>query len=153
MSSLEVLDLSHNNLTGRIPSSLTKLNFLSHFDVSYNNLVGVVPRGDQFSTFSCDNFAGNADIKCQYSSSELPKVLASENEQHHGTGTAVEITYIMVEVGIYFGLLIVWNALFFASALRAAYFQMVDRFFDSLYVITMVNVNRLRRKRENKVHP
>jgi hypothetical protein len=63
------------------------------------------------------------------------------------------MTYITVEVGFTFGLLIVCNVLYFARAWRAAYFRTVDRFFDMIYVMTMVKVNKLRRNWEDKYHP
>lgn len=63
------------------------------------------------------------------------------------------MTYITVEVGFAFGLLIVWNVLFFIRAWRVAYFLTIDRFFDMIYVMAVVKMNKLRRKWEYKVHP
>lgn len=60
------------------------------------------------------------------------------------------MTYIMAEVGFAIGLLIVCYILFFS---RAEYFLAVDRFFDMLYVIIMVKVNKLTRKWEDEDHP
>ncbi|XP_051219947.1 uncharacterized protein [Lolium perenne] len=155
MSSLEVLNFAHNNLTGSIPSSLSKLNFLSRFDVSYNSLIGDIPTGGQFSTFSNEGFVGNAAL-CL-----LGNAPCSANAPSVGTGNdgmdtlsaTPAMTYITVEVGFTFGLLIVCNVLFFARAWRAAYFLAVDRLFDMLYVMTMVKVNKLRRKWDGKDHP
>jgi hypothetical protein len=151
MSSLEMLNLGHNNLNGTIPSSLTKLNFLSKFDVSYNNLTGDIPSGGQFSTFTNEDFEGNSALCLLRGSSCSDKALSVE--VIHDTDTAMHITYTIVEVGFVFGLLTVLTALLFAKAWRAAYFLMIDRFFSTLYVLTMVNVNRLRRTWENEVHP
>ncbi|XP_010485099.1 PREDICTED: receptor-like kinase TMK2 [Camelina sativa] len=47
ITSLTLIDLSHNSLTGTIPWELTKLNLLSVLDLSYNQLHGKVP---QFKT-------------------------------------------------------------------------------------------------------
>jgi Leucine-rich repeat (LRR) protein len=151
MSSLEVLNLAHNSLNGTIPSSLTKLNFLSKFDVSYNNLTGDIPTGGQFSTFTNEYFEGNSAL-CLLRNSPCSEN-ASFVEEIEDMDTAVHITYTVVEVGFVFGLVTVSTVLLFAKARRAAYFLMVDRFFDTLYVLTMVNVNRLRRKWENGSHP
>ncbi|XP_010446082.1 PREDICTED: receptor-like kinase TMK2 [Camelina sativa] len=49
ITSLSLLDLSHNSLTGTIPWELTKLNMLSVLDLSYNQLHGKVP---QFKTIA-----------------------------------------------------------------------------------------------------
>lgn len=120
MSSLEVLNLAHNDLSGSIPSSLTKLNFLSKFDVSYNNLSGDIPTGGQFSTFSNEDFAGNAALSPLWNASSFHQTSESENKQHNDTDTAMPITYIMVEMGFAFGLLLVWSALYFVRPWRAA---------------------------------
>jgi hypothetical protein len=57
---LESLDLSHNNLSGEIPSVLIDLNFLEAFTVAYNNLLGKVPdRKSQFATFDKSSYEGN----------------------------------------------------------------------------------------------
>lgn len=41
---LETLDLSHNNLSGTIPSTLSPS--VNRFNVSFNNLNGVIPSGN-----------------------------------------------------------------------------------------------------------
>ncbi|TVU16529.1 hypothetical protein EJB05_40098, partial [Eragrostis curvula] len=55
-------------------------------------------------------------------------------------------TFIIMEVGFVFGILMVWIILFFARAWRAAFFRMVDRFFDTMCILTMANVNSIRRR-------
>ncbi|KAF7019507.1 hypothetical protein CFC21_032674 [Triticum aestivum] len=155
MSSLEALNLSHNDLSGSIPASLTKLTFLSKFDVSYN-LAGDIPTGGQFSTFANADFVGNSAlcILRNASCTEEAPFVETGNEQHRGMDTTMPaMTYITGEVGFAFGLLIVWNVLFFIRPWRVAYFLTIDRFFDMIYVMTVVKVNMLRRKWEYKVHP
>uniref|UniRef100_A0A0E0F6K1 non-specific serine/threonine protein kinase n=1 Tax=Oryza meridionalis TaxID=40149 RepID=A0A0E0F6K1_9ORYZ len=46
----ESLDLSENKLSGEIPSSISKLTYLSTLDLSYNNLIGRIPSGGQLDT-------------------------------------------------------------------------------------------------------
>ncbi|KDO38535.1 hypothetical protein CISIN_1g048635mg [Citrus sinensis] len=43
LKQIESLDLSMNNLSGKIPAQLASLNFLSVLNLSYNNLVGQIP--------------------------------------------------------------------------------------------------------------
>lgn len=50
MVALQVLELSHNQLSGEIPSSLGKLKDLGVFDASHNRLQGQIP--DSFSNLS-----------------------------------------------------------------------------------------------------
>ncbi|KAE8667894.1 hypothetical protein F3Y22_tig00112354pilonHSYRG00077 [Hibiscus syriacus] len=70
MKSLEVLDLSHNRLSGSIPVSLAELSFLSKFNVAYNELQGEIPMGrsvHDFSTFSIEGnsgLCGGANVPC-----------------------------------------------------------------------------------------
>lgn len=151
MSSLEVLNLAHNDLNGSIPSSLTELSFLSKFDVSYNNLAGDIPTWGQFSAFSDEDFAGNYAL-CSLSNSSCYQALRLEDE-HHDMDTAKQFTYIMLEVGMAFGLLMVWSALYFARPWRSAYFRLVDRLFDAPCIWTVAKVTSLRIKRGNEVHP
>ncbi|KAJ0558782.1 putative non-specific serine/threonine protein kinase [Helianthus annuus] len=59
MKSLESFDLSVNNLSGELPTSLSGLNFLGTFNVSYNNLIGRIPTGTQIQSFNESSFIGN----------------------------------------------------------------------------------------------
>ena len=62
MSTLESLDLSSNQLAGNISWQLTGLTFLSTLNLSENHLSGPIPHGGQFDTFSNDSFLGNLDL-------------------------------------------------------------------------------------------
>ncbi|KAI8025720.1 Phytosulfokine receptor 1 [Camellia lanceoleosa] len=62
MTSIETLDLSHNDLSRAIPHSLVNLNFLSEFNVAYNQLYGAIPTGGQFETFRNLGFEGNLGL-------------------------------------------------------------------------------------------
>ena len=50
--------MAHNNLSGPIPEELSELHELSVLNVSSNNLCGKIPTGTQFSTFN-DSFQNN----------------------------------------------------------------------------------------------
>ncbi|KAH0670067.1 hypothetical protein KY285_024225 [Solanum tuberosum] len=62
MEMLESLDLSRNQLTGRIPTSLARLNFLSVLDLSSNNLSGEIPSSTQLQSFNPSSYAGNNEL-------------------------------------------------------------------------------------------
>ncbi|EOA34826.1 hypothetical protein CARUB_v10022404mg [Capsella rubella] len=58
LGNMESLDLSFNQIQGRIPPQLTDVSSLAVFNFSYNNLSGVIPQGRQFNTFDT-SYLGN----------------------------------------------------------------------------------------------
>ena len=59
---LKSLDLSSNKLLVRIPQELTSLTFLEVFNLSQNHLTGFIPRGNQFDTFGNDSYNENSGL-------------------------------------------------------------------------------------------
>ncbi|KAM0018097.1 putative protein kinase RLK-Pelle-LRR-III family [Helianthus debilis subsp. tardiflorus] len=57
---LTTLYLDHNNFSGNIPSSFSTLSYLTTFDVSYNKLVGPIP--PSLSKFPEDAFSNNSNL-------------------------------------------------------------------------------------------
>jgi len=49
MKSLSMINFSHNNLSGAIPTPLADLQFLTQLDLSYNNLKGEIPINGVFA--------------------------------------------------------------------------------------------------------
>nr|GEX32192.1 receptor-like protein 12 [Tanacetum cinerariifolium] len=62
LKDLQSLDLSVNKLTGRIPEQLTNLTSLSFLNVSYNHLSGRIPQGSRFQAFTELSYKGNAGL-------------------------------------------------------------------------------------------
>ncbi|XLR68672.1 hypothetical protein S83_019344, partial [Arachis hypogaea] len=75
------LDLSFNNLSGQISYELTKLNFLKIFNVSYNNLSKMTLSAGQFVNFDEENYRENLSLcgpllkhKCEYFAPPYPSL-------------------------------------------------------------------------------
>ncbi|XP_047267484.1 LRR receptor-like serine/threonine-protein kinase FLS2 [Capsicum annuum] len=62
MVCLEFLDLSDNNISGTIPMSLEKLQYLKYFNVSANKLHGEIPSGGPFKNLSSQFFICNEEL-------------------------------------------------------------------------------------------
>ncbi|MED6207256.1 hypothetical protein PIB30_034057 [Stylosanthes scabra] len=59
MKSLESFDVSSNQLSGTIPSSMSVLTSLSQLNLSHNNFSGQIPTSTQFSTYDPSSYADN----------------------------------------------------------------------------------------------
>uniref|UniRef100_A0A6I9QJW8 Receptor-like protein 9DC3 n=1 Tax=Elaeis guineensis var. tenera TaxID=51953 RepID=A0A6I9QJW8_ELAGV len=63
LNQIEILDISHNQLSDVIPWQLTQLQFLEVFSVAYNNLSGCTPDFKyQFATFNVSSYEGNMGL-------------------------------------------------------------------------------------------
>ncbi|KAJ9549776.1 hypothetical protein OSB04_022319 [Centaurea solstitialis] len=123
MRSIETLDLSHNDLSGRIPQSLVNLTFLSKFSVAYNNLQGSVPDGGQFPTFPNTSFEGNQGLSCggghtNCERTRIPQFTTRKSEKNIGK-------IVGMAVGICLGTVFIL-ALMFMVVVRATGRQEVD---------------------------
>ncbi|KAJ6303392.1 hypothetical protein OIU77_017295 [Salix suchowensis] len=74
-----------NKLSGEIPVQLAQLNFLEVLNVSHNVLSGPIPRGNQFDTFDRTSFDANPGLcgkplsrKCGNGEDSLPAVKRDE---------------------------------------------------------------------------
>ncbi|KAH7568713.1 hypothetical protein JRO89_XS06G0035800 [Xanthoceras sorbifolium] len=82
--SLELLDLSSNNLSGAIPKSLEKLRYLKYMNVSLNRLDGEIPTGGAFANFSTESFMGNGQL-CGAPKLQVPPCKIGTNRQSKTT--------------------------------------------------------------------
>jgi len=62
LTSLSILNLSHNNLSGSIPIELGNMSSLAQLDLSYNDLQGKVPRDGVFLNASAVSLVGNKGL-------------------------------------------------------------------------------------------
>ena len=81
LQSLEVLDLSKNQLCGGIPSSISLISSLNFLVLSNNNLLSIIPTGPQLSTFNASAYEGNPNL-CGF---PLPKKCSGEETTENST--------------------------------------------------------------------
>ncbi|KAM7489914.1 hypothetical protein LguiB_027398 [Lonicera macranthoides] len=150
MKNLEVLDLSKNQLSGAIPIDLGSLNFLSVLDLSSNNFSGKIPLSTQLQTFNASVYAGN-DKLCG-----LPLPLCPEDEltsfpppNDHRKAEDTFVTtgfYVSVVLGFSIGFWGFIGPLMLRSSWRYAYFKLLDKIQDWIYVMIAVSTERVQRK-------
>ena len=98
-----------NHLSGEIPQVLTSLTFLSWLNLSYNNLTGRIPQGNQFFSFPYSSFEGNAGLcgsqvskQCDNLSSTTPKA-ADHQESKSLWQDRLDAILLFTFVGLGFG--------------------------------------------------
>ena len=159
MQGLETLDLSCNRLLGPIPPSMASITSLNHLNLSHNLLSGPIPTTNQFSTFNDPSiYEANLGLcglplsaNCSTPNDQNHK-MAQEEEEDEGSRY---MTWFFISMGMGFpmGFWAVCGSLALNKSWRHAYFRFVDETRDRLYVFTVVNMTRLKRKMETiRVH-
>ncbi|VAI00624.1 unnamed protein product [Triticum turgidum subsp. durum] len=137
LKQLESLDLSYNKFSHEIPSGLSALTSLSHLNLSYNNLSGVIPSGPQLQAL--DNqigiYIGNPGL-CGYPLSKNCSTSTTDAEQSVNLEEADDIAYLYLGMGIGFllGLWVVFCTMLLGRTWAIAYFQIIDKLYDDVYV-------------------
>ncbi|KAJ9556130.1 hypothetical protein OSB04_010744 [Centaurea solstitialis] len=119
MKSVESLDLSHNEISGLIPESLTKQDELAILDVSNNRLTGKIHVGGQMTTMDELKFYANNSglcgmqirVKCpeDISPSEQPREMEVDND----SWISWEGTLIGFPIGFFLSIMIMAYSLNF----------------------------------------
>ncbi|XP_041028213.1 receptor-like protein 7 [Juglans microcarpa x Juglans regia] len=133
LKQLVSLDLSINNITGEIPTQLAEsLIFLSVLNLSFNQLVGRIPMIKQFSTFSESSYVGNKGL-CGFPLKEICNAGGTTRSTPPDSNSKKVIgrKFLSVELGFIFGLGIIIGPLYW-KRWRFWYFKQVD---DILYKI------------------
>ncbi|XP_015950436.2 receptor-like protein 7 isoform X1 [Arachis duranensis] len=137
LNQLESLDLSMNSLEGEIPTELANLNFLSYLNLSFNHLTGKIPTGTQLQSFEASSFEGNNGL---YG----PPLTKSPNHGMHALpppemppcgSLACEVHWNLVsaEMGLVFGLGIIFGPLLFWKKWRVHYCQFLDKILCQIF--------------------
>ncbi|KAE8800528.1 Leucine-rich repeat receptor protein kinase EXS [Hordeum vulgare] len=147
---LESLDLSKNMLSGEIPSSLSKITYLSFLNLSENNLAGRIPPGSQLDTLYQEHrsiYDGNTGLCGPPLQKNCSANGTSTQDDQKITSSGFEP--MSFRFGLVLGLIVgIWLALFtllFMKAWKTAYFRLFDKLYDQIYVSVLVKWRRLAR--------
>ncbi|KAJ4769212.1 hypothetical protein LUZ62_053469 [Rhynchospora pubera] len=131
MTSLEVLDLSMNHLSGTIPSSISQLTYLNMLNLSHNKLTGQIPPGSQIQTFIPSAFSDNDGLcgfplpnNCSTQNNSVVLPVTKEAEDHK-----LEVIWLICSVilGFVTGFWVYFGALFWKNSLRFSVFHFTDK--------------------------
>lgn len=149
LKQLESLDLSYNAFSGEIPSSLSVLTSLSHLNLSYNNLSGAIPSGQQLQVLGnqIDIYIGNPNL-CGYPLSKNCSTSAADAEQsvNHEDSDDVMPLYLGMSIGFVVGLWMVCCTMLLRRISVIAYFQIIDKLYDDVYVWVAITWARVVKK-------
>ncbi|XP_035845124.1 receptor-like protein EIX2 [Helianthus annuus] len=135
MKELISLDLSVNWLSGELPMSLSKLNFLSSFNVSFNSLTGRIPTSTQLQSFSESSFFGNKLCGAPLTETNgCERVKAAthtigEKKEEDGADWGLIISIV---VGFVCGFWMIMGPLIVRRSWRIAYFSFVSNLRQAL---------------------
>ncbi|XP_048574259.1 receptor-like protein EIX2 [Triticum urartu] len=149
LKQLESLDLSYNKLSGEIPSGLSALTSLSYLNLSYNNLSGMIPSGPQLQALDnqIDIYIGNPGL-CGYPLSKNCSASTTDAEPSVDHEDVDHISYLYLGMGIGFvvGLWVVFCTMLLKRSWTIAYFQIIDKLYDEVYVRVAITWARLMKK-------
>ena len=168
MQSLESLDISKNKMFGKIPVSLSDLTILSYLNLSNNNLSGRIPTGRQLDTLSTDNpslmYIGNSGLcgpplqkNCSGNDKSIRPPLqnnSSGNDKsihgnHRNRSSKRELNPMSFYHGIIWGFVVgLWMvpcALLLNNTCRISYFRLLDKIYEKVYVFVVLSWAKLTR--------
>ncbi|KAL8459435.1 hypothetical protein ACS0TY_036794 [Phlomoides rotata] len=139
LKQLESLDLSRNALSGEMPKSFSSMSSLSYLNLSCNNLSGRIPESTQLRGMDASQFAGNnlcgppLTRKCRGDDGGGED--AENKEDIQDDNSDIEWLYVVLSLGYAVGFSVCCTTLVLKKSWRRAYFGLVDRIWDKLYVL------------------
>ncbi|KAM5559162.1 hypothetical protein ABKV19_020687 [Rosa sericea] len=115
--------LSNNHLSSQIPPQFANLTFLAFLDLSNNELVGKIPTSTQISTFPNTSFEGNKGLWGPPLTMDavLPPPILNGSSSNPNSGDEIDGDVICVEIGFTCGFGIVIVSLSFCKKWRKWY--------------------------------
>ncbi|KAJ6791527.1 putative leucine-rich repeat receptor-like protein kinase [Iris pallida] len=122
MQSLVSLDLSRNELSGAIPSTMAYLTSLESLDLSSNNLSGRIPPGNQLQTFNESTYTSNPGL-CGFPVKQICEnddngagTRNNNTSEEDGAGSQVWLSYLGTALGGFVvGFWVFWGTLILKS--------------------------------------
>ncbi|KAL6178482.1 hypothetical protein ACLB2K_050000 [Fragaria x ananassa] len=149
MKMLESLDFSRNQISGGIPASFSKLNFCV-LDLPHNNLSGRIPLGTQLQSFNATVYMGNFGLcgpPLTPNCSENGTTQADDDmKEDDNDGLISRGFFISTVLGFVSGFWIVCGSLLLKSSWRYAYFKFLDDSRDWIHVKTAVYKEKMQRR-------
>ncbi|KAL5827046.1 hypothetical protein ACOSQ3_018889 [Xanthoceras sorbifolium] len=141
LSNLEYLDL------GPIPPSMSSMTFLNYLNLSHNNLSGSIPSSNQFQTFNDPSiYEGNAYLYGLPLTSNCSAAdLGDAKDKNDEASSEKFWLYVGTAMGFIIGFWSICGTLINKRSWRRAYFMFLDETKDRLYVIIAVSVARFKR--------
>lgn len=134
MRHLESLDLSKNPISGEIPPSMTGLTFLSRLNLSYNNLMGRIPESTQLQSFEQSSFVANKLCRPPLEENYSANVVTPQIVEHEGGHLLLEDIwfYLSMGLGFFFGFWSVLGSLLLNMPWRIGFCKFLDNIVQKL---------------------
>nr|POE80210.1 lrr receptor-like serine/threonine-protein kinase gso1 [Quercus suber] len=149
LKQMESLDLSYNNLNGTIPPQLTEMTSLEVFSVAHNNLSGTTPdRKNQFITFEESSYEGNPLLCGPPLHNDCTKIgpaftTPMDYEEEGGSFMDMSVFYISFVVVYITVLLGIVAVLYINPYWRRAWFNLIEVCIDTCYCFVVVHYCKL----------
>uniref|UniRef100_A0A453H009 LRR receptor-like serine/threonine-protein kinase GSO1 n=2 Tax=Aegilops tauschii TaxID=37682 RepID=A0A453H009_AEGTS len=151
LKQLQSLDLSNNKFSGEIPLGLSALTYLSYLNLSYNILSGPIPSGPQLQTLDnqIDIYIGNPGLCGHPLSNNCSTSTNGEQSVHHEDEDHIVYLYLGMSIGFGVGLWTVFCTMLLRRTWAIAYFQIIDKLYDEVYVRVAITWAGLMKKAHN----
>ncbi|KAL8467046.1 hypothetical protein ACS0TY_035940 [Phlomoides rotata] len=132
-----------------MPNSFSAMSLLSYLNLSFNNLNGRISESTQLRGMDASSFAGNnlcgppLARKCRGDDDDGED---AENEDNQYDKSEIEWLYVVSSLGYAVGFSVCCTTLVLKKSWRRAYFGLVERTWDKLYLCYHIKCTKLWRQ-------